>query len=188
MKTYLLSFILFTAIKIHAQTDIQSTDTVVAKSYLSLLQWQVGAIKKEELTPLRYKFSFYTKVRNADSVQYGKDSLIVNLRNNIRKLVVSYFVTYRTDMVDSTITYYNEHELPVYKEKIFKKIKTEKGKQIIVIDAIVYYRYKYDSKNRLSEEIIKYPTPKLIRRIYHYDDSGNLISITGDSKLTSLWD
>lgn len=129
-----------------------------------------------------------------DSLQFGKDSLIVNFYNPERKLLKKIVQKYRVPKRKydySTVYFYNETGLLDYSElwHIYdESIGTRSADSVKRRSRLTCRRYEYDEQGRLVRYVGSFPTPITMETLYTYHASGNPSKTARKLSAFEFWD
>ena len=167
-------------------------DTLISKSKLDSLETTIYQLT-DSLKRAQYKNIFFENYISADSVLFGKDSIIINYRAGDGKLIKRHTKLFldSTDLLAyEKIVFYNNLQFPEFVE-LWETSRWEFKEAMFVRKIYSYERFAYDSVGKMTIWLKFYPavSRNTIRRIeYHYTSDGRQTSTMSRVKIEKFWD
>jgi hypothetical protein len=176
------------------KTSLSQTtrDTVISRRKLDSLETRIYQLT-DSLKKAQYKINFLEHFSSADSVVYGKDSVITNYRSKDGKLIkrnTKLFID-STDLVAyEKIEYFNKLQLPEFVEH-WETARWEFNESMFTRKIYSYEPFVYDSAGRKIIWLKFYPavSRSTVRRIeYDYTSDGIQSTTISRGKLEAFWE
>jgi len=122
-----------------------------------------------------YKLRLLTELKKVDTLCNTKDSLVINYWAEGNLLLKTLHKYYEGNCLnDSATTHYNTHGLIEFVEHWTQDYgpDTTDGKPFIFCYRSSYWRYEYDSLNRVTKYVHHLSTPYTRRILYTYNNKG----------------